>query len=38
MNQWVVSSGQRLIVQRMDSSYSLFVIFLAASFASAGQL
>ena len=33
MNQWVVSSGQRLIVQRMDSSYSLFVIFLAASFA-----
>ena len=33
MNQWVVSSGQRLIVQRMDSSYSLFIIFLAASFA-----
>ncbi len=33
MNQWVVNSGQRLIVQRMDSSYSLFVIFLAASFA-----
>ena len=33
MNQWVVDSGQRLIVQRMDSSYSLFIIFLAASFA-----
>jgi signal transduction histidine kinase len=33
MNQWVVDSGQRVIVQRMDSSYSLFIIFLAASFA-----
>ena len=33
MNSWVVDSGQRLIVQRMDSSYSLFIIFLAASFA-----
>ena len=33
MNQWVVDSGQRLIVQRMEFSYSLFSIFLAASFA-----
>jgi signal transduction histidine kinase/Na+/proline symporter len=33
MNSWVVESGQRFIVQRMDSSYSLFIIFLAASFA-----
>ena len=33
MNSWVVDSGQRFIVQRMDSSYSLFIIFLAASFA-----
>ena len=33
MNTWVIDSGQRFIVQRMDSSYSLFVIFLAASFA-----
>lgn len=34
MNSWVVDSGQRLIVQRLDSSYSIFAIFLAASFAS----
>ena len=33
MNSWVVDSGQRFIVQRMDSSYSLFIIFLTASFA-----
>ena len=33
MNSWIVSSGQHSIVQRMDSSYSLFIIFLAASFA-----
>ena len=33
MNTWVVDSGQRFVVQRMDSSYSLFTIFLAASFA-----
>ena len=34
MNNWVIDSGQRNIVQRMDSSYSLFIVFLAASFAS----
>ena len=34
MNTWVIDSGQRNIVQRMDASYSLFIIFLAASFAS----
>ena len=34
MNNWVSDSGQRSIVQRMDSSYSLFIVFLAASFAS----
>jgi len=34
MNHWVVDSGQRSIVQRMDSSLSLFIIFMAASFAS----
>lgn len=34
MNNWVINSGQRNIVQRMDSSYSLFIVFLAASFAS----
>ena len=34
MNNWVIESGQRNIVQRMDSSYSLFIVFLAASFAS----
>ena len=33
MNSWIVDSGQRLIVQRMESSYSLFAIFMAASFA-----
>lgn len=33
MNNWVVDSGQRFIVQRMESSYSLFAIFMAASFA-----
>ena len=33
MNTWVIDSGQRFVVQRMDSSYSLFTIFLAASFA-----
>ena len=33
MNIWVIDSGQRSVVQRMDSSYSLFTIFLAASFA-----
>ena len=33
MNDWVVTSGQRFIVQRMDSSYSLLTIFLTASFA-----
>ncbi len=34
MNSWVIDSGQRFIVQRLDSSYSIFAIFLAASFAS----
>ena len=33
MNSWVIDSGQRFIVQRMDFSYSLFTIFLAAGFA-----
>ncbi|MDG1165137.1 MAG: ATP-binding protein [Porticoccaceae bacterium] len=33
MNGWVIDSGQRFIVQRMDFSYSLFIIFLAAGFA-----
>ena len=33
MNIWVVESGQRLIVHRMESSYSLFAVFLTASFA-----
>ena len=33
MNDWVVTSGQRFVVQRTDSSYSLFTIFLTASFA-----
>jgi PAS domain S-box-containing protein len=33
MNSWVVESGQRLIVHRMESSYSLFSVFLTASFA-----
>lgn len=32
MNSWVVDSGQRYVVQRMESSYSLFAIFMAASF------
>lgn len=32
MNTWVIDSGQRFVVQRMDSSYSLFTVFLAASF------
>ncbi len=34
MNSWVVDSGQLQIVKRMDSSYSIFIIFLVASFAS----
>lgn len=33
MNTWVVDSGQRFIIQRMDFSYSLFIVFLAAGFA-----
>ncbi len=33
MNLWVVDSGQRFIIQRMDFSYSLFIVFLAAGFA-----
>jgi signal transduction histidine kinase/Na+/proline symporter len=30
MNAWVVDSGQQTIVKRFDSSYSIFIIFLAA--------
>ncbi len=33
MNSWVIDSGQRFIVQRMDFSYSLFIVFMAAGFA-----
>ncbi len=33
MNNWVVDSGQRFIIQRMDFSYSLFIVFMAAGFA-----
>ncbi|MGB2260694.1 MAG: hypothetical protein ACPH4D_06425, partial [Porticoccaceae bacterium] len=34
MNTWVSDSGQLNIVKRMDLSYSIFTIFLIASFAS----
>jgi len=34
MNQWVIESGQQLVVQRTESSMSLFIVFMAASFAS----
>lgn len=30
MNLWVMDSGQQSIIKRFDSSYSLFIIFLAA--------
>ena len=33
MNSWVIDSGQQFIVQRMDFSYSLFIVFMAAGFA-----
>lgn len=34
MNQWVVNSGQQAVVQHSESSMSLFIVFMAASFAS----
>ena len=34
MNQWVIDSGQQVVVQRAESSLSLFIVFMAASFAS----
>lgn len=30
MNAWVIDSGQQTIVRRFESSYSIFIIFLAA--------
>ena len=31
MDSWVVNSGQQTTIKRLDSSYSLFIIFLAAA-------
>lgn len=31
MDSWVVSTGQQTTIKRLDSSYSLFIIFLAAA-------